>query len=132
MNKARSSLLVATALLGLGFVACGGSSYSNPTTPGGTPTPTPAPTPTPSMSSMDDITGYTFGPLTVAVGTAVTWKNDDSVPHTASADTGDAFMFNTGTINPGATSAPIVFSQAGTFTYHCAVHPYMHGTIIVQ
>lgn len=58
--------------------------------------------------------------------------NMDSVPHTATADASSAFQFDTGDIAPGATSGPIVFSVKGTFTYHCSVHPSMHGTIVVQ
>lgn len=73
------------------------------------------------------IAGFAFAPgsLTVAAGQTVTWVNNDGVAHTA---TGAAF--DTGPIAPGA-SASVKMAKAGTFTYHCAIHPSMTGTIIV-
>jgi plastocyanin len=56
----------------------------------------------------------------------------DSVTHTASADPSSAFQFDTGNIAPGATSGAIVFSNAGSFAYHCNIHSTMHGTIVVH
>jgi plastocyanin len=124
-------LLVAVLAAAVGFTRCGGSNYSNPT---GVPmgTPTPAPGPTPSASGAGVISGFAFSALTVPVNTTVTWRNDDSVPHTATADSSSAFQFDTGNIAPGATSQGITFTMAGTFTYHCNVHSSMHGTIVVQ
>jgi len=69
-------------------------------------------------------------PLTVAVGTTVTWKNGDSTAHTATADNSSAFHFDTGGISPGAASA-VTFTQAGTFEYFCNLHPAMRGKIVV-
>lgn len=66
--------------------------------------------------------------VTVQVGDSVTWSNADAVPHTATADDGS---FDTGTISGGA-SASHTFTTAGTFAYHCEVHPTMTGTVVVQ
>jgi plastocyanin len=76
------------------------------------------------------IEGFAFDPagLTLTVGDSVTWTNNDGVPHTASADGGG---FDTGNIVAGAT-ASVTFDAAGTFAYHCNVHPDMRGTITVQ
>ena len=63
------------------------------------------------------------------VGQTVAWKNNDSTVHDA---TQDGSRFATGNINAGATSAPVAMSAAGTFTYHCTIHPGMVGTITVQ
>ena len=63
------------------------------------------------------------------VGQTVAWHNADSTAHTA---TQDASSFNTGAINAGASSSPIMMSTAGTFTYHCTLHPGMVGTLVVQ
>ncbi len=68
-------------------------------------------------------------PTTVQVGQAIAWHNSDTITHTATAD---ASGFNTGNVNPGSTSAPVMMTTAGTFTYHCSIHPGMVGTITVQ
>ena len=76
------------------------------------------------------IQNYAFSPatLTVKVGDKVTWTNQDSVGHSATADDNS---FDTGVIAQGQ-SGSTTFSKAGTYTYHCSVHPSMHGTIVVQ
>ena len=76
-----------------------------------------------------DIAGFAFSPQTVAiaVGDTVTWTNADAQGHTATAD--DA-SFDTGTIANG-TSKSATFATAGTFAYHCRIHPSMTATIVV-
>jgi plastocyanin len=69
-------------------------------------------------------------PLTIPVGTTVVWTNQDTAPHTATSDPGSAFAFDTGMLQKGQ-SGKITFTQAGTFTYFCSVHPNMHGTVTV-
>ena len=66
--------------------------------------------------------------LEIAPGTTVTFVNVGAAPHTATGDNGE---FDTGTIQPGG-SATITFTNAGTFAYHCAIHPArMTGSIVV-
>ena len=76
------------------------------------------------------ISGFAFAPasVSVSVGDSVTWTNGDGVGHTATAD--DA-SFDTGTIAGGGSDS-VTFSAAGTFAYHCTIHPAMTGTITVQ
>lgn len=76
------------------------------------------------------IQGMVFSPplLTVKVGESVTWTNQDSVGHSATANDNS---FDTGILSNGQSNT-VTFSKAGTFTYHCKVHPSMTGTIIVQ
>lgn len=71
-----------------------------------------------------------FAPTTVTVdvGDTVTWQNNDNVSHTATADDGS---FDTGTISTGQSDA-VTFDTAGTFPYHCAIHPAMTATVVVQ
>jgi hypothetical protein len=83
------------------------------------------------------IVDFGFAPpsLTVAAGTTVTWTNTGAVIHSVTSDTG-AFDSSpscpTGAcINPGSSFSH-VFAQAGTFAYHCKVHPNMIGTVIVN
>lgn len=75
------------------------------------------------------IQDFSFTPasVTVNVGDSVTWRNTGGDPHTATSNTTG---FDTGTLNPG-TSKTIVFGTAGTFDYHCAIHPSMRGTVTV-
>ena len=58
-------------------------------------------------------------PVEAKVGDIVAWKNDDSAPHSATMDDGSC---DTDTISPGS-SAMLVFTAPGTYTYHCKVHP---------
>jgi plastocyanin len=76
------------------------------------------------------IANFAFAPkaLHVAVGAKVTWTNEDSAEHTATAN--DATAFDTGTLVQHA-SKTITFARAGTFAYHCAFHPFMTATITV-
>ena len=76
------------------------------------------------------IDNFAFSPqaITVKVGDTVTWTNNDSTAH---FPTSDDNSFTAGEVQPGA-KVTATFSKAGTFTYHCAFHPEMTGTIIVQ
>jgi plastocyanin len=69
-------------------------------------------------------------PLTVPAGATVTVTNSGATAHTWSSDPGAAKQWSSGNIAPGA-SFSVTFSQAGTFTYHCNIHPFMTGTIVV-
>ena len=72
--------------------------------------------------------GFSPATLTVPVGTTVTWTNTGQVDHTVTANGG---AFASGTLAPGA-SYSFTFRTAGTFAYHCAIHPFMTGTVIVK
>ncbi len=65
--------------------------------------------------------------IQVTVGTTVTWQNGDGVSHTVTSDGG---MFDSGLLKDG-DSFTFTFTAAGTFTYHCAVHPGMRGSVLV-
>src|ERR1700694_2484005 len=67
-------------------------------------------------------------PIQVTVGSTVTWSNGTAPTHTATSDTG---AWDTGNIAAGGTSSAIAFATAGTFTYHCAIHPSMTGSVVV-
>lgn len=133
MGSKRSSLLVSGAIvLALALAACN-SSTSSPAAP----TPVPggggggggAADVTITIVGMNGAQSYSPNPGVVRVGQTVSWRNGDSVTHTATADNGS---FNTGSIAPGATSAPITMAAAGAIAYHCTIHPSMTGTVQVQ
>lgn len=76
------------------------------------------------------IKDFAFDPasVTVKVGESVTWTNQDSATHTIAGDNGG---FQSGDLANG-DSFSFTFDQAGTYTYHCGIHPNMKGTVIVQ
>ena len=75
------------------------------------------------------IEGMRFQPatLTVRKGDRIVWRNQDMVPHSATA----AGAFDTGTIRPGG-SATRKLDKAGHFAYLCTLHPAMKGEVVVQ
>jgi len=77
------------------------------------------------------IENFTFGPddITVSVGDTITWTNDESgVAHTTTSDDG---LWDSDLLNPG-DSFELTFTEAGTFTYFCSIHPSMIATITVS
>jgi plastocyanin len=82
-----------------------------------------------SRAETVDIANFAFNPgkVTIGAGTTVAFTNSDKTAHTATR----AGSFNTGHIAPGK-SVSVKFSHAGTFAYHCSIHPFMHGKIVVK
>jgi plastocyanin len=82
-----------------------------------------------SVSIKESNEKYAFTPkeTTVALGDTVTWTNDSDAPHTVDADDGS---FEHDQFTKGQ-SVSQKFDSAGTFAYHCDIHPYMHGTVVV-
>ncbi len=78
-----------------------------------------------------NISGFAFAPATIVIaqGDTITWHNGDPATHTATSNTG---AFDTGPVGAGANSTAVPFAVAGTFAYHCSIHPTMTGTITVQ
>ncbi|RPJ81318.1 MAG: hypothetical protein EHM13_10615 [Acidobacteria bacterium] len=72
---------------------------------------------------------FSPNPASIRAGQRVSWRNADSVAHTATANGG---AFNTGVIAPGATSAPITINTTGNLAYHCTLHPEMVGSLTVN
>lgn len=100
---------------------------NSPTQP--SPNPGPSPDVTVTIQGNRGNQSYAPSPVTVRVGQTVGWRNADSATHTSTQDGGG---FNTGNIASGATSTPIAMNTAGTFPYHCAIHPGMTGIVTVQ
>jgi plastocyanin len=77
------------------------------------------------------IKGFSFKPanITIKPGTKVIWINKDSTPHTATADNG---AFDSGILRKGQRFSR-TFNRAGKkYSYHCAPHPHMRGSITVK
>lgn len=78
-----------------------------------------------------DIRNFAFTPktLTIATGTRVVWTNRDDEPHVVVSA---GHQFATSRALDTSDSYAVTFDHAGTYTYYCAIHPMMVGTIIVQ
>ncbi len=135
-------VVLSTTLLASCGSATPGAGAAAPTTVAQAPTPTPTPTKAPAMQTpapgsthmlmiVNDSNGsFGFNPSTLIIraGTTVIWKNVSSVPHTVTSDDGQTF--DSGNIAVGGTFQ-FTFKNAGTYSYHCNIHPYMRATIIV-
>ena len=128
--------LVALTLLALAGVlaaGCGGNtSGSGGGAYGGGPTttgPTTSGAGTPASGTTVTIDNFAFSPpsLEAKVGQKVTWTNKQDVAHTVTAN-GGAFDHPM----PSGATFSFTFTKAGTFAYHCTIHPSMHGTIAVS
>jgi plastocyanin len=111
--------------------ACGGQASSPSTAPsptaqvpGGTSLPVTIPAGAESLADR----AYAPDQLNVPVGTTVTWTNTDSISHTS---TSDGSSWNSGILAPGE-HFEFAFQTAGTFSYHCTIHPGMVGAIVVR
>ena len=74
--------------------------------------------------------GFTPATISVVLGinNTVVWSNNDTVPHTVTANDG---TFSSGNMNPGDTFS-WTFSNPGNYSYHCSYHPWMKGVIVVK
>jgi plastocyanin len=76
--------------------------------------------------------------LTVKKGDKITVTNKDTLPHTVTSGTGptdpnSAKQFDTSIIEPGATAdIETTNLTPGDYPFHCTVHPYMTGKLVVQ
>ena len=76
------------------------------------------------------IQGMKFRPanITVAAGDTITFTNNDSAPHTATAGDGS---FDTGRLGKGE-SARVTIRDAGSTDYICRLHPMMKGKVTAR
>lgn len=74
------------------------------------------------------ISGFKFHPATVTIprGSKVRFSNASGTAHTATRKG----AFDTGRVKPGK-AATVQFGAKGTFAYHCKIHPFMKGKIVV-
>jgi plastocyanin len=75
------------------------------------------------------IEDFQFDPADVAIqpGDTIMWVNDGNTPHTVTSADG---QFDSEVLNPGQ-SFMFTFPEAGTFNYHCEIHPFMTGSVSV-
>ena len=125
----RFLMIVPTAGVVLGLAGCsGGSSGSSGS--GSSPSASGSAAAAPAAAgSTITIRSFAFGsPLTVKPGQSIAVVNQDSAPHTVTADDGKSFDAKAGPGGSGSFTAPMA---PGTYAFHCTVHPSMHGTLTV-
>jgi plastocyanin len=86
-------------------------------------------TATASGAKSVSIVNFAFKPGTTKLkrGGRVTFTNTANTAHTAT----HAGVFDTKRIQPGE-SETVKFEQRGTFAYHCKIHAFMKGKIVVE
>ena len=126
--------------------ACGGGATATGTPAAGTATPAAA-TATPASATATPVAAaiicdasgeggsvaienFSYDPstATVAVNGFITWTNNDSASHTVTFDGGP----NCGNVSGGGGTETVQFTVAGSYPYHCNIHPEMTGTVEVS
>jgi plastocyanin len=69
------------------------------------------------------------GSQTIESGDTVRWTNNAAVNHTITSDTA---LWDSDIVSPTLSFSFTFSSASGSFPYHCAIHPNMKGTIVVQ
>jgi plastocyanin len=84
-----------------------------------------------SVSIVD--AGYRPASVRIGEGESVIWTNTGSRTHTSTQD-GPLSFWDTGRIAPGAFGEVDqgVLLAAGTYPYHCTIHPGMQGVVRVS
>jgi plastocyanin len=134
----KTLLTPALVALAFGLSACGGGDESDTTVAEPAESPTEgsaqgtggaAPSGEAPRAEKVEIADFAYDPdpVTIQVGGKVVWLNQDSAPHTATAEDGS---FDTGTLEEGKLESE-TFKQAGTYEYICQIHPDMHGVVEV-
>jgi plastocyanin len=135
--------LVATMAI-LIFAACGepASTPASPTAPAtsesipSTVATSPSTSATEVQIKMVENNGkYSFSPATMTItkGTTVVWTNASDAPHTVISDDDKFKSSDANKLITENQTYSFVFNTAGTYAYHCSIHPStMKATIIVK
>lgn len=94
---------------------------------------TASPRPAAAATVSVDIVDVAFSPaaVTVGVGDTIVWTNTGAAPHTSTSDPGQADAWDSSTLTTGQSFSR-TFSVPGTFTYFCAIHPFMRASLTVR
>ena len=147
-SKAKTTKRVTTtkkATADKGASTTNAASTTAPPTSTSAPTTAPAKTAAPKTTAVSDTTpappvpaaggitiqGFAFvnSPISVKAGAPIVITNLDNTEHTVTADDGSSF--GTDAVR-GNKTATLTVSKAGTFTFHCNIHPSMKGTLVVS
>ena len=115
-------VLIPGITIALALAGCGGSGASSSASPA-------AAAAAATVKIIPDpatIGAFTPPDVTVKAGETVKWEFQDLNPHTVSSAT-----FSSQPMDKGKTYTH-TFAKAGTYMYHCAIHPEMMGTVTVS
>lgn len=85
-----------------------------------------------TLGAADEGNFEPFSPAAIEVppGSTVVWTNEDTTQHTVTAEGTGSPAFDSGPIPPEMTWDN-TFDTPGTFSYHCSIHPWMMGRVMV-
>ena len=133
MKRFRPLALGAGASLTLGLAACGNGPPGTGSSSGGTCTAGTLVSSGTAQVKIDANDQLQFVPASdnAKVGQIVQWTNPGTVAHTITFDSSNASCLTDSQIAPGA-SWEVKFTQAGSYTYKCTIHPGMNGSLTVS
>jgi plastocyanin len=110
---------IGLSILTILSIGCGGGDYGTGPQQGGT-----------KVVNTVGVTAWNPTAITITAGDTVTFNNPAAIAHNVRFDDvagrpGDVADF-------ASSSKAITFPTAGTYTYHCGIHPAMQGSVVVQ
>ncbi len=71
--------------------------------------------------------------VVIGVNNTVEWTNNDTATHTVTSTSvpSGASSFDSGFVAQGG-SFTYTFTTPGVYEYHCLIHPWMTGTVVVK
>jgi len=71
--------------------------------------------------------------IVIEKGKQVTWVNEDSAFHSVTSGFYDSptDLFDSGHLDP-FESFTLTFDETGIYDYHCTLHPWMEGQVVVE
>jgi len=130
INVCQLAISVAAGVA-LFLTSCGGSSDTSSAGVGtaATVTATAGSSATGATSQEIVVQGYKFPPITAAAGSTLKLVSKDVEAHTMTANDG---TFDSTPFSPDKPTTLTVPTKAGSYPFHCKIHPTMHGTLVVQ
>lgn len=133
MSRVRKMLMLMVAAAAMA-VSCGGSEGDDPTVAGGATCSATGD----RVSIASDGMEYDKSCLAVAAGKdfTINFDNKERMPHNVvllqDEDSSDAIYSGSIITGPKKVDYQVKAMAAGTYRFHCSVHPQMKGTFLVQ
>ncbi|MDJ0463836.1 cupredoxin domain-containing protein [Streptomyces sp. H27-C3] len=131
-SRTQGALLAVVLVAAMAATGCSDSSPPSPSTSSSEVAPSSSAGTTASTSMTVTIKDFKFSParITVAPGQKITVINQDSSPHTLTAEEGKEF--DTGNLAKGKRATITAPRTKGEYAFLCSIHPSMTGTLTVR